>query len=154
VLYAIPVLVAGDMLSLWKYIEHMCLTGLTVLGLTRTVVLSGPLGRVQAFTLFNIPNHSVRHYYARLHRFTAVLAPQSPEEQTIYPSYWSAFRAMLPRSPTRKSACSGTGPGSRGRTRRVSRPRSRSAVAAPIHRSVRHKSHSGSEPFSRRFGSG
>ena len=47
VLYAIPAIVAGDMHSLRKYIEHMGLTGSTVLGLTRTVVPSGRPGRFQ-----------------------------------------------------------------------------------------------------------
>jgi fatty acid desaturase len=103
VLYAIPALVAGDMHSLRKYIEHMGLTGSTVLGLTRTVVPSGPLGRVLAFTLFNIPYHSVHHYYARmpqasLPRFTSVLAPQAPEEQTIYPGYWVRVPGHAPHA--------------------------------------------------------
>ncbi len=101
VLYVIPALVAGDMHSLRKYIEHMGMTGSTVLGLTRTVVPSGPLGRFLVFTMFNITYHSVHHYYARmpqasLPRFVSALTPQGPEEQTIYPGYWSAFLAMLP----------------------------------------------------------
>src|SRR4051794_21488330 len=101
VLYVIPAIVAGDMHSLRKYVEHMGMTGSTVLGLTRTVVPSGPMGRLLAFTMFNITYHGVHHYYARmpqasLPRFTAVLTPQVPEEQTPYPSYWAAFRAMLP----------------------------------------------------------
>src|SRR5215218_2849140 len=101
VLYVIPALIAGDMHSLRKYIEHMGMTGSTVLGLTRTVVPSGPVGRALAFTLFNIPYHSVHHYYARMPQaslpgFASALAPQSPEEETIYASYWDAFRAMLP----------------------------------------------------------
>src|SRR5436190_940736 len=51
VLYVIPALLAGDMHSLRKYIEHMGMTGSTVLGLTRTVVPSGPLGRFLVFTM-------------------------------------------------------------------------------------------------------
>ncbi len=101
VLYMIPALVAGSMHSWRKYIEHMGLTGSTVMGLTRTVVPQGRMGRFLAFSMFNIPYHGVHHYYARmpqafLPRFASVLTPQTPEEQTIYPTYWSAFWAMLP----------------------------------------------------------
>jgi fatty acid desaturase len=101
VLYVFPAIVAGNMHSWRKYIEHMGLTGSTVLGLTRTVVPPGLIGRLLAFSMFNISYHSVHHYYARmpqasLRRFTSVLTPQAPEEQTVYPNYWRAFWAMLP----------------------------------------------------------
>jgi fatty acid desaturase len=100
-LYVVPALIAGNMHSLRKYIEHMGLMGSTVLGLTRTVVPSGPLSRLLAFTMFNVSYHSVHHYYARmpqasLPRFAVELEPQAPEEHTVYPSYWMAFLAMLP----------------------------------------------------------
>jgi fatty acid desaturase len=101
ILYVIPAVVAGNMHSLRKYIEHMGLTGSSVLGLTRTVVPTGPLGRLLAFTMFNVTYHGVHHYYARmpqasLPQFASVLVPQAPEEETIYPTYWSAFREMAP----------------------------------------------------------
>jgi hypothetical protein len=94
---AIPAFVAGDMHNLWKDIGPMCLTGTTVPGLTQTAAPSGPLGRVLAFTLFNSAYHDEAHMpQASLPGFTAVLAPPAPEEQTISPSDWAAFRAMLP----------------------------------------------------------
>ncbi|MCI0681730.1 MAG: fatty acid desaturase [Gemmataceae bacterium] len=101
VMYLIPAVLAGDMHSLRKYIEHMGLTGSTNMGLTRTVIPSTPLGRLLAFTMFNISYHGVHHYYAgmsqaALPKFTAVLAPQSTDEETVYPTYRSALRAMLP----------------------------------------------------------
>jgi fatty acid desaturase len=101
VLYLLPAIVAGNMHSWRKYIEHMGLTGSTVLGLTRTIVPSGWLGRFIAFTLYNVSYHSVHHYYARMPQaslpsFASSIHPQTPEEQTLYPSYWSALWAMLP----------------------------------------------------------
>jgi len=101
VLYVFPAVIAGNMHSLRKYIEHMGMTGTTVLGLTRTVVPGKPLDRFLAFTLYNVSFHSVHHYYARMPQaslpsFLPALTPQAPEEETIYPSYWRAFRAMLP----------------------------------------------------------
>lgn len=101
VMYLIPAVLAGNMHSLRKYIEHMGLTGSTNLGLTRTVIPGTPLGRLLAFTMFNISYHGVHHYYAGMSQaalplFTDVLAPHSTEEETIYPTYRQAFRAMLP----------------------------------------------------------
>jgi fatty acid desaturase len=101
VLYVIPALLAGAMHSWRKYIEHLGLTGSTVTGLTRTIVPQRPLGRLLAFTMFNINYHGVHHYYPRMPQtalpgFTGVLTPQGPTEPPVYPSYWSAFWAMLP----------------------------------------------------------
>ncbi|HVK15987.1 MAG TPA: fatty acid desaturase [Fimbriiglobus sp.] len=101
VLYVLPACAAGNMHSLRKYTEHMGMTGSTVLGLTRTVVPAGPLGRLLSFTLFNVNYHGVHHYYAAmpqrsLSRFAEDLRPGAPGEETIYPSYRAAFRAMLP----------------------------------------------------------
>jgi fatty acid desaturase len=100
-LYVIPAVVAGDMHSLRKYIEHMGLTGSTVLGLTRTVVPAGPLGRFLSFTMFNITYHGVHHYYARmpqasLPQFASVLVPEKADDKPIYSNYWTAFCDMVP----------------------------------------------------------
>ena len=101
VLYIIPALLAGSMHSWRKYIEHMGLTGSSVTGLTRTVVPTSALGRWFAFTMFNINYHGVHHYYASLPqaslpKFTALLTPQTSEEQPVYFSYRSALWTMLP----------------------------------------------------------
>lgn len=101
VLYVLPAWVAGNMHSLRKYTEHMGMSGSTVLGLTRTVAPTGRLGRLLSFTLFNVSYHSIHHYHAAmpqasLPQFASELRPEAPEEETIYPSYWAAFRAMAP----------------------------------------------------------
>lgn len=101
VMYLIPAVLAGNMHSLRKYIEHMGLTGTSNLGLTRTVAPATLAGKLLAFTMFNISYHGVHHYYAgmsqaALPRFVEALAPQSPEEETLYPTYRQACWAMLP----------------------------------------------------------
>jgi fatty acid desaturase len=123
VMYALPGVVAGNMQSLRKYIEHMGLTGSTVLGATRSVVPAGPVGRLVAMSLFNISYHGVHHQFAKmpygaLPEFTPTLSPTLPEELPPFPSYRHAFRDMLggladPRvGPQWREAESGTpGPG-------------------------------------------
>ena len=53
VMFVAPAFLAGSMQSLRKYIEHMGLTGSTVLSSTRTVVSPSLVGRLLAFTLFH-----------------------------------------------------------------------------------------------------
>jgi fatty acid desaturase len=101
VVYVIPAVVAGNMHSLRKYVEHMGLTGSSILGLTRTVVPTSPLGRLLAFSMFNISYHAVHHYYgampqASLPTFTSLLTPRSVEERPSYRNYRSAFFDMVP----------------------------------------------------------
>ena len=100
VCYVVPAMLAGNMQSLRKYIEHMGLTSSTVLGSTRSVLSHGPIGRLVAFSLFNIPYHGVHHRYAglpqsRMPEFTALLGPTREEEPAPYPNYRSAFGDMV-----------------------------------------------------------
>jgi fatty acid desaturase len=101
VMYVIPASLAGFMQSLRKYIEHMGLTGSTVLSSTRSVVTPGLFGRMLAFTLFHEPYHGVHHKYARLPHvvlpeFTADLEPACPPERAPFPNYRHALVDMLP----------------------------------------------------------
>jgi fatty acid desaturase len=100
VLYVVPGIFAGNMHSLRKYSEHMGMLGSSVLGKTRSVVASGPLGRLVSFSLFNITYHGVHHRYAkipqaRLPEFTALLEPTCDDEVPAYTSYRSALMDML-----------------------------------------------------------
>jgi fatty acid desaturase len=99
-MYLVPALLAGFMQSLRKYIEHMGLLGSTILESTRSVVATGVLGRLLAFTMFNEPYHGVHHKYARLPQtalpeFTELLTPATGEEVAPYPSYYHALCDML-----------------------------------------------------------
>jgi len=99
-LYLIPALLAGFMQSLRKYVEHMGLMGSTILESTRSVVATGPVGRLLAFTMFNEPFHGVHHKYARLPQkvlpeFTELLEPITQKEVAPYPSYFQALCDMV-----------------------------------------------------------
>jgi fatty acid desaturase len=99
-LYVVPGIIAGNMHSLRKYIEHMGMTGSSVLGCTRSVVPHGPIGKFIAWSLFNITYHGVHHRYAkipqvRLPQFTSMLNPGADGEPEPYSSYWRAFRDMV-----------------------------------------------------------
>src|SRR5260370_7691580 len=59
VMFVGPASLAGFMQSLRKYIEHMGLTGSTVLTSTRPIVSPGRVGRSLAFTLFPHPSHGL-----------------------------------------------------------------------------------------------
>jgi fatty acid desaturase/ABC-type phosphate/phosphonate transport system substrate-binding protein len=101
VMFLIPASLAGCMQSLRKYIEHMGMTGSTVLGSTRSIVDPGLLGRLLAFTLFHEPFHGVHHKYARLPHaalpeFTDDLEPAGPPELPPFLTYRQALLDMLP----------------------------------------------------------
>jgi fatty acid desaturase len=100
VMYVIPAGLAGFMQSLRKYIEHMGLTGSTVLSSTRTIVSPGRVGRFLAFTLFHVPYHGVHHKFARLPHsvlpmFTADLTPTLPDEIYPFSTYRDALKDMI-----------------------------------------------------------
>ena len=115
VMYVIPASLAGFMQSLRKYIEHMGMTGSTVLSSTRSVVNPGLLGRFLAFTLFQEPYHGVHHKYARLPyavlpEFTDDLEPAGPPERVPFPTYRHALFDMLPTSLDPKVGSQWSGP--------------------------------------------
>jgi fatty acid desaturase len=98
--YVIPGILAGDIHSLRKYTEHMGMMGSTVLSTTRSVVSKGWIGRMVAFSTFNIPFHGVHHRYAkipqaRLPEFASLLTPSIEQELAPYGSYWSALCDMV-----------------------------------------------------------
>jgi fatty acid desaturase len=100
VMFVGPASLAGFMQSLRKYIEHMGLTGSTVLSSTRTIVSPGRVGRFLAFTLFHEPYHGVHHKFARLPHsvlpmFTADLTPTLPDEICPFPTYRNALKDMI-----------------------------------------------------------
>jgi len=100
ILYVIPGILAGDMHSLRKYIEHMGLAGSTPLGSTRSVVPEGPLGRLVTSSMFNISYHGIHHRYAmipqeRLPELAGWLAPTQADELPTYRHYAGAFRDMV-----------------------------------------------------------
>jgi len=99
-MYALPALLTGSMYAWRKYVEHMGLIGTTPAGLSRSVVHTDPLGRLLTFTMFNIGFHGVHHAYSSLPQdalpqFSGVL-DDGEKQEAVYPTYYSALRAMLP----------------------------------------------------------
>jgi fatty acid desaturase len=99
-MYLVPGLIAANLQSWRKYIEHVGLTGNTVNSSTRSIVPKSWLGRVFAYTLLHEPYHGVHHENAGLpHRvlpqFTSVLTPKRPEDVAPFMSYRRALPDLI-----------------------------------------------------------
>ncbi len=99
-MYLAPSIIAGNLQSWRKYIEHVGMTGSTIRGGTRSIVAEGPIGRLVSFTLLHEPYHGVHHQraglsHAELPFFAADLAPSEPDEFAPFPSYRHAFLHLI-----------------------------------------------------------
>lgn len=96
-----PWLVAGAFQSLNKYVEHMGMQGVGVVGSTRSVVPEADFGKSLAEAWQNVAYHGTHHLYAKIPYYKLpeasqhVIADQAPEG-TLYKTYAAAFFAMLP----------------------------------------------------------
>ncbi|MGC3970083.1 MAG: fatty acid desaturase [Pirellulales bacterium] len=100
-LFILPALTTGSLYAFRKYIEHMGLLGRTPAGLSRSIIHTGPLGKLFNFTMFNIGYHGVHHAYSSmpqhsLPEFAGVLENSETETEVVYPSYRKALGDMLP----------------------------------------------------------
>jgi fatty acid desaturase len=98
--FVLPAIIAGNLQSWRKFVEHMGLAGTTVNSVTRSVVPETAFGRFLSTTMFNIAYHGVHHRYARMHsvelpEFTDLLIPEAEEELLPFPNYRSAILDML-----------------------------------------------------------
>ena len=99
-LYLAPALLAANLQSWRKYIEHVGMTGDTVNSSTRSIVAKSWLGRLVAFTLLHEPFHGVHHQRAGLPhsvlpQHVEKLQPKKPGERTPYPSYRNALVELM-----------------------------------------------------------
>jgi hypothetical protein len=99
-MYLVPGLIAANLQSWRKYIEHVGLTGNTVNSSTRSIVPKSWLGHLFAYTLLHEPYHGVHHQNAGLpHRvlpqFTSVLTPKRPNEVAPFMSYRQALPDLI-----------------------------------------------------------
>jgi len=95
-MYLGPAVIAGNLQSWRKYIEHVGLTGSTVKSGTRSIVADNFMGRLVSFTLLHEPYHGVHHLragitHAELPQFASELHPDNEEERAPFPSYRHAF---------------------------------------------------------------
>jgi fatty acid desaturase len=99
-MYLAPAVLAANLQSWRKYIEHVGMTGDTVNGSTRSIVAKSWLGRLIAFTLLHEPFHGVHHQRAGLPhsvlpQHVEKLQPKKPGERTPYPSYRYALIELM-----------------------------------------------------------
>lgn len=99
-LYLVPAMIAANLQSWRKYVEHLGLTGNTVNSSTRSIVPRSWLGHLFAYTLLHEPYHGVHHQNAGLpHRvlpqFTAILTPKEPGELAPFMSYRQALPDLV-----------------------------------------------------------
>ena len=103
-MYLVPAILAANLQSWRKYIEHVGLAGSTVNSSTRSIVAQGWLGRLLAFTLLHEPYHGVHHKHAglphaELPQLASELLPTAPEERLPYLSYRHALLDLLRSLP-------------------------------------------------------
>ena len=99
-MYLAPALLAANLQSWRKYIEHVGMTGDTVNGSTRSIVAKSWLGRLVAFTLLHEPFHGVHHQRAGLPhsvlpQHVEKLQPKKPGERAPYTSYRYALIELV-----------------------------------------------------------
>lgn len=97
VMYVVPAMIAGNMQSFRKYVEHMGMLGASPLGCTRTVVDQSWLGRALAFSMFNVSYHGLHHEYGAMpqDRIPVAFPLVFGDGEAVLPSYWSALREMV-----------------------------------------------------------
>ena len=99
-MYLTPALLAANLQSWRKYIEHVGMTGDTVNSSTRSIVAKSWLGRLVAFTLLHEPFHGVHHQRAGLPhsvlpQHVEKLQPKNLGERPPYRGYRYALIELL-----------------------------------------------------------
>jgi fatty acid desaturase len=99
-LYLVPAMIAANLQTWRKYVEHLGLTGNTVNSSTRSIVPKSWFGHFFAYTLLHEPYHGVHHENAALpHRvlpqFTEILIPKKPGELAPFISYRQALPDLI-----------------------------------------------------------
>jgi fatty acid desaturase len=99
-MYLGPAVLAANLQSWRKYIEHVGMTGNTVNGSTRSIVANTWVGKLVSFTLLHEPFHGVHHQkaglpHAELPLHADKLQPKNPGELPPFPSYRYAFIDLI-----------------------------------------------------------
>jgi fatty acid desaturase len=99
-MYLAPGMLAANLQSWRKYIEHVGMTGDTPNGATRSIVAKSWMGRLLAFTLLHEPFHGVHHQRAGLPhsvlpQHLEKLEPKNPGEKPPYKGYRYALIELM-----------------------------------------------------------
>lgn len=98
--YLVPGIIAGNLQSWRKYIEHVGLSGHTARSATRSIVADTWSGRLLSLTLLHEPLHGVHHLrmalpHSELPRHVDLLKPEAEGEVAPFPNYRSALLHLL-----------------------------------------------------------
>jgi fatty acid desaturase len=107
-LYLAPGVIAGNLQSWRKYIEHVGLSGDTARSATRSIVADNWSGRLLSLTLLHEPYHGVHHLkvglpHVELPKNAALLAPIEEGDVAPFPNYRSALMDLLRHLPDPRS---------------------------------------------------
>jgi fatty acid desaturase len=99
-LFLTPGIIAGNLQSWRKYIEHVGLSGHTARSATRSIVADTWAGRLLSLTLLHEPFHGVHHLRAGLPHYelplnSALLEPVEEGEMAPFPNYRTAVMHLL-----------------------------------------------------------
>ena len=99
-LFLVPGLIAGNLQSWRKYIEHVGLSGHSAKSATRSIVADSWSGRLLSLTLLHEPLHGVHHLKTGLphsdyEQHTLLLQPEAEGDLPVFPNYRSAVKHLL-----------------------------------------------------------
>ena len=95
-----PGVIAGNLQSWRKYIEHVGLRGHTARSATRSIVADSWSGRLFSLTLLHEPLHGIHHVkmslpFDELPKYTPLLDPDDEDDIPPFPNYRSALVHLL-----------------------------------------------------------
>jgi fatty acid desaturase len=98
--YVAPAIIAGNLQSWRKYIEHVGLAGHTARSATRSIIADTWTGRFISLTLLHEPYHGVHHLHAGLPHYEMPgradsLKPVDAGDMPLFPNYRSAIMDLL-----------------------------------------------------------
>jgi fatty acid desaturase len=92
--------IAGNLQSWRKYIEHVGLTGHTARSATRSIVADTWSGRLLSLTLLHEPLHGIHHVkvalpHDELPEHIPLLEPEDEGDVAPFPNYRSAMKHLI-----------------------------------------------------------
>lgn len=99
-IFLLPGIIAGNLQSWRKYIEHVGLTGHTARSATRSIVADTWSGKLLSLTLLHEPLHGIHHIkltlpHDKLPQHTPLLEPDDEGDLAPFPNYRSAVMHLL-----------------------------------------------------------
>lgn len=98
--FLLPGIIAGNLQSWRKYIEHVGLSGHTARSATRSIVADTWSGKLLSLTLLHEPFHGIHHIkmalpHEKLPRHAGLLEPEEEGDVAPFPNYRAAVMHLL-----------------------------------------------------------